>query len=99
MINLKNFLKLLVIRHIGIKLLEWITSLDEIGGKFMEKQDIINKFDEICVSLLEVENEPDILEYLSEKGHKHLAELREELFCLINSDLQQHEYSDDWFLK
>lgn len=65
----------------------------------MEKKDIIKKFDEIGALLIEIENEPDLLECLSDKGNEHLSELREELFCLINSDLQQHEYSDDWFLK
>lgn len=65
----------------------------------MEKKDIIKKFDEICTLLIAIENEPDLLECLSGEGHEHLTELREELFCLINSDLQQHEYSDEWFLK
>lgn len=65
----------------------------------MEKKDIIKKFDEIGALLIEIENDPDLLECLSDEGYEHLAELRKELFCLINSDLQQHEYSDEWFLK
>lgn len=65
----------------------------------MEKQEIINKFDTTCALLIEIENKPDLLDCLSDNGHKHLAELREELFCLVNSNLQQYEYSDDWFLK
>lgn len=65
----------------------------------MEKNDIITKFDKLQSLLIEVENNPDLLEYLSDEGKIQLSKLREELFCLVNSDLKEHEYSDEWFLK
>lgn len=65
----------------------------------MEKNDIITKFDKLQSFLIEVENNPDLLEYLSDEGKIQLSGLREELFCLVNSDLKEHEYSDEWFLK
>lgn len=68
--------------------------MDEMG-----KNDIIAKFDELQSLLIEVENNSDLLEYLSNDGKIKLSGLREELFCLINSDLKEHEYSDEWFFK
>lgn len=65
----------------------------------MGKNDIIAKFDELQSLLIEVENNSDLLEYLSNDGKIKLSGLREELFCLINSDLKEHEYSDEWFFK
>ncbi len=65
----------------------------------MEKNDIITKFDKLQSLLIEVENNPDLLEYLSDEGKIQLSKLREELFCLVNSDLKEYEYSDEWFLK
>lgn len=65
----------------------------------MEKNDIITKFDKLQSLLIEVENNPDLLEYLSDEGKIQLSKLREELFCLVNSDLKEYEYSDERFLK
>lgn len=57
----------------------------------MEKKDIIRKLDELGALLVEITNEPDILEVLSCEGVEHLTELMDEVACLINTDLQQHE--------
>lgn len=65
----------------------------------MKKNDIIKKFDELQSLLIEVENNSDLLEHLSNDGKIKLSGLREELFCLVNSDLKEHEYSDEWFIK
>lgn len=70
----------------------------EMKGE-MKKNDIIKKFDELQSLLIEVENNSDLLEHLSNDGKIKLSGLREELFCLVNSDLKEHEYSDEWFIK
>lgn len=65
----------------------------------VEKNVIVAKFDELQSLLIEIENNSDLLEHLSNDGKTQLSGLREELFCLVNSDLKEHEYSDEWFLK